>query len=140
MRRLGQLQVEPLAEEQEAVEKAARQLDVVVDDEQPVAIAGAAPLKQPIEVLELSPPARGGAAKLDLVSACEQLGARPAAQATPLGALHREDQHAPAGRLAARGAAEAHAPAARELGRVDEPVADAAQARVEPSHGPARAR
>ncbi len=55
---LGELQREALAQEQEAVEEAARQLDVVVDHEQPVATLGRVGGEQPVEVLELPPSRR----------------------------------------------------------------------------------
>ena len=54
LRRLGEREVERLADRDEAVEEAARQHDVVVDDEQPVALGRVAPLEHRVQVLELA--------------------------------------------------------------------------------------
>ena len=59
MGRLGQFQAKALAQKQEAVQEAARQLDVVVDHQQPVTTLGRVFGEQPVEVLELAP-ARAG--------------------------------------------------------------------------------
>ena len=68
MRRLGELQREALAQEQEAVEKAPRQLDVVVDHDQPVVIVGRVLCEQAVEVLELAGPPRRARAEGDVMA------------------------------------------------------------------------
>jgi hypothetical protein len=68
MRGLGEHQREALAQEQEAVEEAARQDDVIVDDEQPVAIAGRVLGEQQVEVLELPAILRWAGVQLDIVA------------------------------------------------------------------------
>ena len=85
---------EALAEEQEAVEEAARQLHVVVDDQQPVAVLRRVLGEQPVEVLELAQPLRGD------TCAARRRGASAAARArialrerAVLGALDAEHEH-----------------------------------------------
>ncbi len=68
VRRLRQRQREALAEEHEAVEEAARQLDVVVEDQQPVVPLRRMLDQQPVEVLELAEHARGCDVQLDIVA------------------------------------------------------------------------
>ena len=70
---LRQRQREALAQEQEAVEEAARQLDVVVDHQQPVVAVGRMVRKQQVEVLELATTARVGGVQLDVMARAQQL-------------------------------------------------------------------
>ena len=84
---LGQLQREALAEEQEAVEEAACQLDVVIDDQQPVVTVGRVPGEQPVEVLELAPSFGRGAVQLDVMSRAQQLVGDGPEELAALGAL-----------------------------------------------------
>ena len=68
MRGLRQREREVLAQEQEPVEEAPRQLHVVVHDEQPVASVGRVLGEQRVEVLELSAALGRGAVELDMVT------------------------------------------------------------------------
>ncbi len=65
---LCERQREALAQEQEAVEEAARQLHVVVDHQQPVVAVGGMLGEQPVEVLELAPSIRRASVQLDVVA------------------------------------------------------------------------
>jgi hypothetical protein len=51
---LREVEPEALAERDEAVEEASREDDVVVDGEEPVGVAVADPLEEPVQVLELA--------------------------------------------------------------------------------------
>ena len=81
---------------QEAVEEAARERDVVVDDEQPVEAVGRVGGEQRVEVLELAARAGRRGVDLDLVPAAQQLGPRRVHDHR--GPLDPEHEHAAAGR------------------------------------------
>ena len=75
MRRLGELQGEALAEEQEAIDEPGAQLDVVVDEQQPVVAIGRMGGEQPVQVLELPSPAGRARVQLDVMARAQELGA-----------------------------------------------------------------
>ncbi len=73
---LGEGQAEPLAQEQEAIDEPAGELDVVVDDEQPVVTGGRVLGEQRVEALELAAAERRDGVQLDLVARRQELGCR----------------------------------------------------------------
>ena len=101
--RLGQLQLEALAQEEEAVEKAVRQLHVVVDHQQPVVAICGVLGQQPVEILELAAGARAVKLHDHVVARAQQLRARALCLAPVLGALDAEHEHAAPRGLLARG-------------------------------------
>ncbi len=137
VRGLGDEQSRVLGAEQEAIEEAARQDDVVVDDEQPVIARRGVLGEQVVEVLEAA--ARGVAhldgVHRDLVARAVKLRAGAVHEAA--GALHAEHEDAAARRALARGAVEA-AVADRGLG-VEQRVGGAAQRSARAAHGAAAA-
>ena len=100
---LGELQGEALAQKQEAVEKAVRQLDVVVDHQQPVVARGRVFGEQQVEVLELPPPAWLTGVQLDVVAGAHELRAHRAGERVVLGSLDAEHEHSSPRRAVARG-------------------------------------
>ena len=116
---LRERQREALAQEHEAVEKAARQLHVVVEHQQPVVAVDRVRGQQQVQVLELAARVRRAGVKLDVVARAEQLDAHRRRQLVALGPLDSQREHPPQRRLAARGEVEPQAPAAEQLPRVD---------------------
>ena len=117
--RLGEAEAEALGEEHERVEEAARQHDVVVDEQQPVVAGGRLGAQRGVEVVPLAG-AGGGEdlAQLDGVARARELPAGARGRRGVLGARDREGQD-PAGARrggGARGAGEGEAPRQRAGG------------------------
>ncbi len=111
-------EVEALGEEQEAVEEAAREDDVVVDHEQPVVLLGRVGREQAVEVLELPEPFGRARVQLDVVAGAHQLGTDRRGQRTPARGARR--------RARARAGAEGSAGAARARRRRRPPTSSRA--------------
>ena len=78
VRGLGEAQAAALGEEQERVEEAARQHDVVVDEQQPVGAVGRVRAQRGVEVRPLAGAGRAGAdPQLDVVARALELPAQP---------------------------------------------------------------
>ena len=103
----------------EAVEEAARQDDVVVDDEQPVVAGRVVLAEQRVQVLELAVVAHRDRVHRDLVARAVQLDARGVHQ--PPGPLDAEHEHAPARRVRAGRAVDARAGGGRLRGPAARP-------------------
>ena len=128
---LGELQLEALAQEQQAVEKAARQRHVVIDDEQPVLTLGRVVGEQPVEVLELAHASGLARVQLHPVAGAQQLRVCSCGQRAALRSLDPEHQHASPWRKLSSAASQAQAPAAGDLPTCAGRVADAPPPRVE---------
>ena len=134
MRGLGQAQVEALGAEQQDVEKAARQPDVVVDHQEPVAAGRRMAGQQGVEVLELAAAGTGRRQRhLHVVAGAGELGPRGGGQLAVLGALDPQHQHAPARRMLGGRAPQAPAPPGERLARVQGQVGGRRQSRP-PAH------
>ena len=114
VRRLGEPQLEALGEEQERVEEAARQRDVVVEHEQPVAAVERVRGEQRVEVLELAARRRRRLVRdLDVVARAR--AARRARRHQPFGASARST---PSTSTRRRGGARARRASSRHGGSV----------------------
>src|SRR5436190_3802459 len=96
--------------------------------------------EQPVEVLELSTPLRGGCVQLDLVSRVQQLAPRARGEPGVLGPLYAEREDAPPGGLAARGAREEKPASAGQLPRIICRIANGPACAVNAADRPASSR
>ena len=96
MRRLDQLEVEALGEEQQAIEEVVGQHDVIIDHHQPIALLDGMGSEQVVEVLKLPKLPRRAEVHLDVVPRARQLRADCAGQRAPLRALDAQHEHPPA--------------------------------------------
>ncbi len=131
MSRLGEGQGEVLAKEQEAIEKAGRELDVVVDHEQPVVSVERMLGEQAVEVLKTTAPFRWAGVDVELMTRAPKLGVDRARQLGSLGTHDSQREHAPVRWAAPRRVAQSQAPAAHELPCVERLVGDLAAHGVE---------
>src|SRR5581483_11313516 len=102
VRGLRQFELEPLGEENEAVEKTPRQRNVVVHRQHPSETRNGALGEQGIEVTELPAPPADAEGYLDLVARASQLGERPLHEHATVRTNRAEDQDATRGRRPAR--------------------------------------
>src|SRR4051794_15971278 len=97
VRGLGEREAEALGEQQEAIEEAAREHDVVVDDQQPVGVRERCRGQRGVDVRPLARAGGGrGQVQRDIVSRAPQLALQARDRAPVLGPRDADDVHSPA--------------------------------------------